>query len=420
MTPMGTIHPPEIHAVIRMGERAGLARRNASTAGTVQGKGSFCVLQVTPALDAGGVERTTVEMAQALTRAGGRAIVASRGGRLAGELEAAGGELVRLPMDTKNPVEMVANIGRLVALGRETGVEIVHARSRAPAWSAMFAARRLGVPFVTTYHGVYNAKSPLKRFYNSVMARGDLVIANSDFTRAHVIAEHGVPADKVISIPRGVDLARFDPAAVDGARVAEMRKLWGLSPADARPVVLLPGRLTTWKGQAVLIEAAALLEKERPGAAVHVLAGDSQGRQQYVADLHELARKLGVADAVKIVGHLVDMPAALKAATVAVFPSTDAEAFGRAAVEAQAMGVPVVASNLGGLAETIVDGDSGFLVPAGDPSRLAYAVDRVLALSPEQRETMGARGAARVRARYSVEALQTATLAVYERLLKGR
>lgn len=386
----------------------------------MQGKGSFSVLQVTPALDAGGVERTTIEMAEALTRSGGRAIVASRGGRLEGELKAAGGELTPLPMDAKNPLEMFANIGRLVALGRKHHVQIVHARSRAPAWSAMFAARRLGVPFVTTYHGVYNAKSPLKRFYNSIMARGDLVIANSDFTRAHVLAEHGVAPERVISIPRGVDLARFDPAAVDPARVDDMRRLWGLAPSDARPVVLLPGRLTNWKGQTVLIEAAALLEKERPGSAVYVLAGDSQGRQQYVADLHALARKLDVADAVKIVGHLVDMPAALKAATVAVFPSTDAEAFGRAAVEAQAMGVPVVASNLGGLAETIADGDSGFLVPAGDPRRLAYAVDRVLALSPEQRKNMGDRGAARVRARYSVEALQAATLAVYERLLKGR
>lgn len=375
---------------------------------------------MTPALDAGGVERTTIEMAEALTRTGGRAIVASRGGRLEDELKAAGGELEVLPMDTKNPVEMVANIGRLVALGKKYDVQIVHARSRAPAWSAMFAARQLGVPFVTTYHGIYNAKSSLKRFYNSVMAKGDLVIANSEFTRNHVMREHRILPGKVIAIPRGVDLARFDPAAVEPARVETMRRLWGLAPSDTRPVVLLPGRLTGWKGQTVLIEAAAVLEKERSGSAVYVLAGDSQGRQQYVADLHELARARGVEHAVKIVGHLVDMPAALAAATVAVFPSTDAEAFGRAAVEAQAMGIPVVASNLGGLAETVVDGDQGFLVPPGDPRRLAYAVDRVLALSPEQRKNMGQRGAARVRARYSVEALQSATLQVYERVLKGR
>lgn len=386
----------------------------------MQAKASYTVLQVTPALDAGGVERTTIEVAEALTRHGARALVASRGGRLERELTAAGGVLFPMSLETKNPFEMRANAGRLAKLARAEGVDIIHARSRAPAWSALWAARRLKLPFVTTYHGVYNAKSAPKRWYNSVMARGDIVIANSEFTRAHVLREHKINPARIVAIPRGVDLARFNPPAIDPSRVATMRQLWGLQPSDTRPVVLLPARLTNWKGQTVLIEAAALLEQERSGAAVYVLAGDSQGRQQYVADLHDLARKRGVEHAVKIVGHLVDMPAALAAATVAVFPSTDAEAFGRAAVEAQAMGVPVVASNMGGLAETIIDGDSGFLVPPGDARRLAFAVDRVLALSPEQRENMGRRGAARVRARYSVEALQTATLQVYERLLKGR
>lgn len=386
----------------------------------MQAKASYTVLQVTPALDAGGVERTTIEVAEALTKRGARALVASRGGRLEEELATVGGVLFRMPLETKNPLEIYANAGKLAALARAENVDIIHARSRAPAWSALWAARRLKLPFVTTYHGVYNAKSAPKRWYNSVMARGDLVIANSDFTRAHVLREHNVSDDRVISIPRGVDLARFDRAAIGEARMAAMRQLWGLSPSDTRPVVLLPGRLTFWKGQTVLIEAAAILEKEHPGGAVYVLAGDSQGRQQYVADLHELAGNRGVEDAVKVVGHLVDMPAALAAATVAVFPSTDAEAFGRAAVEAQAMGVPVVASNMGGLAETIVDGDSGFLVPPADARSLASALNRVLALSPEQRKNMGERGSARVRARYSVEALQTATLKVYERLLKER
>lgn len=383
----------------------------------MQQQGQFAVLQVTPALDAGGVERTTIEIAEAVTRAGGRALVASRGGRLEGELAEAGGELVAMPLDTKNPLAMLANIGRLEKLGRAAGVSLVHARSRAPAWSALFAARRLGVPFVTTYHGIYNGNGGLKRFYNSVMARGDVVIANSDYTRAHVMKVHGVPADRVVSIPRGVDLARFDPARVTPERVVAMRHLWGVAADDDRPIVLLPGRLTRWKGQAVLIEAAALIEKAQPGAALYVLAGDSQGRAEYVADLHELARKWGVVSCVRIVGHLVDMPAALAAATVAVFPSTDAEAFGRAAVEAQAMGVPVVASALGGLAETIVDGESGLLVAPGDPAALAGAVTRLLALAPEQRQAMGAKGAARVRARYSVGALQAATLGVYERVL---
>lgn len=386
----------------------------------MQGKAKLAVLQVTPALDAGGVERTTIEIAEALTRAGGSAVVASRGGRLEAELAAAGGLLVSMPLESKNPLTMLANIGRIARLARKSNVSIIHARSRAPAWSAMFAARQLGLPFVTTYHGVYNGNSGLKKFYNSVMARGDVVIANSDYTRAHVLKVHGTDPKRVVSIPRGVDLQRFDPARVDGARVTDMRGLWGIKPDDARPIVLLPARLTKWKGQPVLIEAAARIERERPGTALYVLAGDSQGRAEYVSDLHDLARKLGIEEQVRIVGHLVDMPAALMAAQVAVFPVTDPEAFGRAAVEAQAMGVPVIASALGGYTETIVDGDSGFLVPPGDAAKLALAIERVLALSPDQRRQMGQRGATRVRARYSVEALQSATLGVYERLLAER
>lgn len=386
----------------------------------MQGKETFAVLQVTPALDAGGVERTTIEIAEALTRAGARALVASRGGRLEQELEAAGGELVAMPVDSKNPLTILANAGRIEKLARKHKVAIIHARSRAPAWSALIAARRLGVPFVTTYHGVYNANSGFKRFYNGVMARGDVVIANSDFTRAHVMKEHHVDAQRVVSIPRGVDLQRFDPAQVDKNRIANMRGLWGIAAHEPRPIVLLPARLTRWKGQEVLIEAAARLEQSAPGSALYVLAGDSQGRQEYVADLHNLAQKRGITDRVRIVGHLVDMPAALAAATVAVFPSTDPEAFGRAAVEAQAMSVPVIASRLGGLAETIADGDTGLLVPPADAEALAAALRKLLAMSAADRLAMGARGAARVRARYSVGALQAATLGVYEGLLNGK
>jgi glycosyltransferase involved in cell wall biosynthesis len=170
----------------------------------------------------------------------------------------------------------------------------------------------------------------------------------------------------------------------------------------------------------VLLEAAAKIEAAAPGSAYYVLAGDSQGRAEYVSDLHDLASKLGIADRVRIVGHLVDMPAALAAATVAVFPVTDPEAFGRAAVEAQAMGIPVIASALGGYTETIADGETGLLVPPGDAAALAGAVQRVLAMSTDARKGMGEKGAARARSRYSVDALQTATLRVYQGLLKNR
>lgn len=380
----------------------------------------LCILQVTPALDAGGVERTTIEVAEAVAQRGGRALVASRGGRLESELAAVGGELAPMPLETKTPWGILSNAGRLEALARQANVSLIHARSRAPAWSALLAARRAGVPFVTTYHGVYNGQSGAKKFYNSVMARGDVVIANSGYTRDHLIKTHRVDPDRVVTIPRGVDLVRFDPAAIDRRRVDSIRSIWGIAAGETRPIVLVPARLTYWKGQSLLIEAAALIERARPGAALYILAGDSQGRADYVSDLHAKARELGVSEAVRVVGHLVDMPAALSASTLAAFPVLEPEAFGRAAVEAQAMGVPVVASDLGGLSETIVAGETGLLVKSGDARALADAITHVLDMTPEARREMGARGAARTRSLYSTRSLQTATLAVYDRLLAGR
>lgn len=380
----------------------------------------LAVLQVTPALDAGGVERTTVEIAEAISRAGGLALVASRGGRMEPELAAAGGELALMPVDTKNPFVIWMNARRLAKLAKARGVRLIHARSRAPAWSALWAARKLRIPFVTTYHGVYNAKSGLKRFYNSVMARGDLIIANSEYTRAHVIAEHGANPDVVIAIPRGADFARFDPAKISAGRIEAVRALFGLSPDDRRLMVLLPARLTRWKGQVVLIEAAARVLKERPGAAVFVLAGDAQGRESYAMELADLARARGIAEAVRAPGHVQDMAAALATADIAVFPSTDPEAFGRGAVEAQAMGVPVVVAAHGGLKETVLDGVTGVHVPPAEPEALAKALITMIDAGPQARKAMGAKGRERALAHYSVDALKQATLGVYSRLLEAR
>src|SRR5579864_1889888 len=168
----------------------------------------FTLLQVIPELDTGGAEQTTLDVARAVVRAGGRAIVASRGGRMAAELESRGGELVPLPVHSKNPLTILANRARLSALIRRERVSLVHVRSRAPAFSAFAAARAAGVPCLATYHGLYSSGNPLKRWYNSVMTRGALTIANSDFTARHIVAEHGLDAADVVAIPRGVDLAR--------------------------------------------------------------------------------------------------------------------------------------------------------------------------------------------------------------------
>ena len=377
----------------------------------------YSVLQVTPELNAGGVERTTIEMAEAISRAGGLALVASAGGRLEGDLEAAGGELIRLPVNSKNPIDIALNARRLAHVARARGVNLIHARSRAPGWSALLAARRLKLAFVTTYHGIYNARTPLKRWYNSVMARGDVVIANSHYTRAHVLAEYGLDPERVVAIPRGVDPRQFDRAGLDPGLVAAMRAGWGVAPGDARLIVIAPARLTRWKGQLVLIEAIARVQAARPGAVKAILAGDAQGRRAYAGELDAAIGKAGLRETVAMVGHIEHMPAALAASDIAVFPVIEPEAFGRGAVEAQAMGVPVIASNLGGYSETVTEGETGLFATPNDPAALAAAIERMVDLGPQGRAAMGAKGKARARGLYATSTLQTATLRVYDRLL---
>jgi glycosyltransferase involved in cell wall biosynthesis len=374
------------------------------------------VLQVTPELNAGGVERTTIEMAEAISRAGGLALIASAGGRLEPDLKAAGGELIRLPASSKNPITVLLNAWRLMRLVRQRNVSIIHARSRAPAWSAWIAARLTGTPFVTTFHGIYNARNPLKRFYNSVMARGDNVIANSEYTREHILEFYGcADPQHLTAVPRGVDLAVFDRNGLDENDVTALRTQWS---ADGRCTIIVPARLTRWKGQLTMIEAIALVEQHRPGVLKVVFAGDAQGRQAYVAEMNAAIERHGLRDTVAIVGHLRQMPLALAASDFAVFPVIEPEAFGRGAVEAQAMGVPVIASNLGGFTETVIEGENGFLVPPGVPLPLAGAIERMIDLGPETRAAMGVKGRDRVRRLYGKTALQTATMAIYEWTLR--
>ena len=380
-----------------------------------------CILQVTPALDAGGVEQTTLDMAEAIAQAGGTALVASAGGRLEAELARRGGELLRLPLDRRTPQAFVGNARQLARLISERGVDLVHARSRAPAWSALWAARRTGAAFVTTYHGVYNARSAPKRAYNRVMARGDLVIANSEFTRAHLLAEHrGIDPARVVAIPRGVDLARFSPDHVSPDRVAAVRSGWGLEADEPRPVALLAARLTAWKGQRLLIEALGRLQAQGRRELLLVLAGDDQGRSAYTDSLRVAAAAAGVEAGVHIVGHCADMPAAYLAADFACAPSLDPEAFGRTAVEPQAMGRPVLAADHGAVRETVVDGKGGWRVKPGDPAAWADALARMADLGPEGRGALGAAGRARVARLYSLEAMTRATLGIYARLLEAR
>jgi glycosyltransferase involved in cell wall biosynthesis len=379
------------------------------------------ILQIVPALDAGGAERTTVDVAAALVKAGARALVATTGGRLVAELEAAGGEWLAFPAATKNPARILANAERLRRLAARHGVSLIHARSRAPAWSGLIAARRAGIAFVTTYHGAYRRGGALKTWYNSVMARGDVVIANSRFTAQLIEEQHPPARGRVEVIYRGTDLGRFDADTVSTERVAGLRSAWGIR--DGRRVVLLAARLTGWKGQSVLIEAAANLKAQGRDDIDVVFAGDPQGRSDYVAALRARIADLDLGDSVRLVGHCEDMPAALMLADVLAVPSTEPEAFGRSAVEAQALGVRVVVSDLGAVPETVLappdvpaEERTGWRVPAGDAGALAAGLAEALALSADEREALAARARAHVRATFTLDAMTAATLKIYARL----
>ncbi len=376
----------------------------------------FTVLQVTPELNSGGVEQATLDASRALVGAGARSVVASEGGRLEQRLTDDGGRLVRLPVASKNPFTILANAGRLAEIARREGANLIHVRSRAPALSALMAARRTGLPLISTYHGIYSARNGLKRAYNSLMTRADLVIANSGYTRDHVLAEHGVDPARVVLVPEAVDAGRFDPEGVDPARVRAMRAAWGVGPEDHRRIVLLPGRLTGWKGQRVLVEAWAAARRPM----VLILAGDDQGRAGYRAELDALIASNGLQDAVRIVGEVVDMPAAYLVADVICTPSLEAESFGRTAVEAQMMDRPVWASDLGASRETVDPAIGGGLVPPGDAAAWSGAL-RVIAGTPAaELQAMGRRAGDRARRLYSFDAMVAATLDVYRRAVDPR
>jgi glycosyltransferase involved in cell wall biosynthesis len=372
----------------------------------------FTVLQVLPRLDLGGVERGAVEIARAIVDAGGRALVASEGGRLAQRLETLGAELVTGPFASKNPLAMLGNAAALARIVREQGVDVIHARSRAPAWSALLAARRTATPFVTTWHGVYSERGPFKRRYNAVMAMGRPTIAISQFIADQIVARTGLDPAHIRVIPRGADMGVFSEDVVGPQRAISLAREWGLVE-DSRPVVMLPGRLSRWKGHEDFIRAAAILKARRGGDFLFLIVGDDGG-SGLGERLLSLAGDLGALDVVRLVGACDDMAAAYKLASVVVSASTEPEAFGRVAVEAQAMGRPVIATDHGGARETVEHGRTGWLYPPGDADALAAAAALALDLDPSARAHMGLAGRARAANLFTVAAMQRATLAVYE------
>lgn len=347
----------------------------------------------------------------------------SEGGRLVPAIEAAGGEYVHFRAATKNPARILWNAHLIRQIIAAEDVDLIHARSRAPAWSALMAARHAGKPFVVTYHGAYAEKGRLKSLYNSVMASGDVVIANSEYTKLLIRARYGTPASRIRVIYRGVDPVQFDPAEVGVERVKALRQSWGI--ADDSRIILQAARLTGWKGQSVVIDAMRRLKDAgKLGDAVAVMAGDAQGREAYKGRLEQMIADAGLDDRVRLVGHVEDMPAAFAAAHISVVASTEPEAFGRAAAEAQAMGCPVIATNIGAPPETVLAPPrveaglrTGWLVAPGDADGLAKALADALALDDGMRAATGQRARAHVTQAFALNTMRLQTLGAYDALL---
>ncbi len=383
------------------------------------------ILQVIPELDIGGAEMTTVEISEAIIAAGGTALVASQGGRLVEKLSQMGAQILTLPVASKNPFTMWRNRARLAKIVTDYQVDIIHARSRAPAWSSFFAARRTGCIYMATYHGLVHRQPASKVLYNSVLTRGDAVIANSNYT-ANLISEvHGVAAEKIMVIPRGCDVESLTRQSVAGTKIAAKRAQWGVGAQDF--VIICPARLTEIKGQDILLQAfAGLAEKAPKGLTVKlVFVGSAQGREEYFARLTDLVAQHGLQDQVVFAGLEQDMATAYAASDAVVAPSTRAEPFGRGAIEAQAASLPVIASDAGGFRETIIsgspsDGATGWLVAPGDIAAWHQAMVDLVNMTAAQRAKMGENGRANAGHYFTQQALCARTLKAYQVLIERR
>lgn len=381
------------------------------------------ILQVVPALETGGAERTAVDIGDAIVARGWTSLVASAGGRLVAKLEAGGSRHIALPLVSKNPLTLWKNAGRLGEIIHDENVDIIHARSRAPAWSAFIAAQRTGIPLVTTYHGAYNQTNPAKALYNSVMARGDTVIANSQWTADLIATRHPWAKENIIAIPRGTDFDEFDPAAISAERKGALLRGWGIEADKPSFLFVHLARLTGWKGQSVVIDAAAQLATGHPET-VFVLAGDAQGRTDYLDELKKQIAAHGLQDRLLLPGHCDDPAAAMAVADAVVVASIEAEAFGRAAVEAGALENPVIVTRIGAVGETVLATPdvepaerTGWKVTPGDAAEMASAMSEVMALSQDERSAVGKRARQRGLEQFSLQQMCEKTLAVHETLL---
>ena len=377
--------------------------------------GNPVILQLIPKLSAGGAEQGCIDVCAELVRAGATSIVVSRGGNRLHEIARAGGIHIDLPVDSKNPFVIWRNAMRLKTLVRKYSVDIVHARSRAPAWSGWLACRDTSAHFMTTCHAPYNLGDKWKNLYNGIMARGERVIAISQYVADYLVANYPIDPKVIRVVHRGIALEKFHPTAVTPERMIKLSRAWRLP--DGAPVIMMPGRLTRWKGHSVLIEAMAKLN--RPDIFC-VVIGDAQGRDEYRGELEALIEARGLVGQVRIVEHCTDMPAAYMLAMAVVSASTEPEGFGRVPVEAQAMGRPVIATDHGGARETIRRGETGWLIAPNDADALAQTIGEALSLTPQQRAMLATRAMAHIASNFTREKMTDETLNVYAELLQNR
>lgn len=371
-------------------------------------------MQILPSLNQGGVERGTLEMAEAILAAGGRSLVVSSGGVMVTRLKRMGAEHIALPVASKNPLRWPFIRRRLRQIMVEEGVNLVHVRSRAPAWIAMAAARRIKVPVVSTIHGRFKAGNIFKRYYNSIMVRSDHIIAISRYIAGLVKDQFPKIAKHITTIHRGVDINMFDPAKVSAQRVINAAHHLGIP--DHKKVVMLPARPSLWKGQQITIEAMAKLDQKD---IILVLVGALSGKAGFQQSLTSSISQLGLEGRVKLAPESQDMPAALMLADVVVMPSLTPEPFGRVAIEAQAMGRPVVAFNHGGAAESIIPGETGWLAEPGNVDSLGTAIAEALALKVLERKQFANRARQHIVANFSTDLMVSKTLSVYGKALKS-
>jgi glycosyltransferase involved in cell wall biosynthesis len=377
------------------------------------------ILQVIPKLGYGGAETGCYDLAHYLPENNCSSFIVTSGGELLKFIDRKKVKLIRLPVQSKNPILMLFNSITLIFIILFYNISIVHARSRAPAWSCLIATKITRRKFVTTFHGTYNFKNSAKKFYNSVMVRSNLIIAGSNFIFSHIKENYSKYLNlkkKFLVIFRGINVDYFDPSTTLEEEESELLSSWNV-PRDKK-LILMPGRLSAWKGHEVFIEALNLVNKELGHPFFYaVILGSDQGRDIYTKKIKRLAEQYRLMPQLKFVSHCKNMPLAYKVSSLVVSASVEPEAFGRVAVEAQSMEKPIIASNIGGSNETITDDVSGFLFESNNPQSLSKKIIEVLNLDESRLKLIGIEGRKNIIKKFNVEKMCFSTYSEYKKLL---